>query len=136
MASRINGGNLSNTFLLSETAPTLAVAELTTQSPLAAQVLAEYSPNCYKPMIWDALNSLLIFISSRLIYHHSMKAKTAIPDKPSPETAPKAVVAVRPKKPAKVTTKPAHIIRDAAAPPLHFTREQIEMAVLRASAKK
>jgi len=58
MASRINGGNLSNTFLLSETAPTLAVAELTTQSPLAAQVLAEYSPNYYKPMIWDALNSL------------------------------------------------------------------------------
>ena len=87
-------------------------------------------------MIWDALNSLLIFISSRLIYHHIMKAKTAIPDKPSPEIAPKAVVAVRPKKPANLTTKPARIIRDAAAPPLHFTREQIELSVLRASAKK
>ena len=65
-----------------------------------------------------------------------MKAKTAIPDEPSPETAPKAVLAVRPKKPAKLTAKPARIIRDAAAPPLHFTREQIELAVLRASAKK
>jgi len=46
MASHLNGGNLSNTFHSSETAPTVAVAELTTQSPLAAQVRAEYSPNC------------------------------------------------------------------------------------------
>lgn len=46
MASRLDGGNLSNTFHSSEAAPTMALAELPTQSQLAVQVLAEYSTNC------------------------------------------------------------------------------------------
>lgn len=47
-----------------------------------------------------------------------------------------APAAKRARKPLKATAKPVQVIRDAAAPPRHFTSEQIERAVRRAIAEK